>query len=451
MSWNLSAQDIHRTACQGNISRLDSLLQQTFIDVQDRQGRSLLHWTVACRQKEVFSFLMDRDITLNTEDHTNQTPLHVAVRFGRDEYFALLIDAQPNNSWVDTYGASLMEVAIIDRSLKYVEKLLDQGIDIHSVNERGSTPLEIAQRIGATDISDYLIQSGADKNRVRAFTLTGEYMSQTMPTTQPVMFAPNVVSTEESEFGSVFNKAGDEFYYAVDVNGKNDIRYSKRNRDTWSKPEVILSHDRYGYNDPFLSPDENRLYFISNRPLSGTGDPKEDIDIWYVERKGEGWSKPINAGTNINTSGNEYYISFTHDGTMYFASNINATEENGPNDQDIYYSAFVDGEFQKPVPLGSSINTSSYEADAFVAPDESYIIFGSTREEGLGRGDLYISFKNEDDSWSEAVNMGGIINTVHHELCPFVTADGKYLFYTSDQDIYWISTQVIEELKKGQH
>ena len=337
MSWNLSAQDIHRTACQGNISRLDSLLQQTFIDVQDRQGRSLLHWTVACRQKEVFSFLMDRDITLNTEDHTNQTPLHVAVRFGRDEYFALLIDAQPNNSWVDTYGASLMEVAIIDRSLKYVEKLLDQGIDIHSVNERGSTPLEIAQRIGATDISDYLIQSGADKNRVRAFTLTGEYMSQTMPTTQPVMFAPNVVSTEESEFGSVFNKAGDEFYYAVDVNGKNDIRYSKRNRDTWSKPEVILSHDRYGYNDPFLSPDENRLYFISNRPLSGTGDPKEDIDIWYVERKGEGWSKPINAGTNINTSGNEYYISFTHDGTMYFASNINATEENGPNDQDIYY------------------------------------------------------------------------------------------------------------------
>ncbi|MEL6973040.1 MAG: hypothetical protein AAFO02_22940, partial [Bacteroidota bacterium] len=83
----------------------------------------------------------------------------------------------------------------------------------------------------------------------------------------------------------------------------------------------------------------------------------------------------------------------------------------------------------------------------FIDPDESYIIFCSTREEGLGRGDLYISFKNEDGSWTNAINMGAPVNTVHHELCPFVTKDGQYFFYTSDQDIYWVSTTIFDELR----
>lgn len=61
---------------------------------------------------------------------------------------------------------------------------------------------------------------------------------------------------------------------------------------SWSDPNTILTHERYGYNDPFLSPDESRLYFISKRALDGIGDLK-DHDIWYVERVKNGWSGPI--------------------------------------------------------------------------------------------------------------------------------------------------------------
>ena len=68
--------------------------------------------------------------------------------------------------------------------------------------------------------------------------------------------------------------------------------------------------------------------------------------------------------------------------------------------------------------------------------------------EGYGRGDLYISFKTEQGQWTKALNMGLSINTQHHELCPFVTHDGNYLFYTSQQDIYWVGTEIIEELQK---
>lgn len=170
-------------------------------------------------------------------------------------------------------------------------------------------------------------------------------------------------------------------------------------------------------------------------------------DIWYVEKNRNDWSEPINAGPNINSEASEFYISFTSDGTMYFSSSIQTPEDQRRSDLDIYYSKSVNGIFQKPVRLGSAVNTPEYEADVFVSPDESYIIFCGIKEGGLGRGDLYISFKNPDGSWSKAANMGDKINTEGHELCPFVTADGKYLFFTSNQDIYWVDAGVIEAFR----
>jgi len=275
-----------------------------------------------------------------------------------------------------------------------------------------------------------------------------KYLGQMPPTSTPKVFAPGLISkNNESEFGSVFNKDCTEFYYGVDVNGKAEILYAKLAGENWSEPKVLLSHDKYSLNDPFLSPDENRLYFISNKALQ-SDDVKVDYDIWYIKREGKKWNpKLINAGSNINTNKNEYYMSFTKDGSMYFSSNKNA-EENKQHNFNIYSSEFKNGTFQKPKLLGDSINTNAYEADVFVSPDESYVIFCSIRKEGYGKGDLYISFKDGAGNWSRAKNMGEVINTKDHELCPFVTKDGKYLFYTSNKDLYWVDTDIINQLKK---
>lgn len=279
---------------------------------------------------------------------------------------------------------------------------------------------------------------------VEATSLT--YLKQPFPGLIPKVFAPGIVSKEdEYEFGSVFSKDGKEFYYAVTIDGKAEIRYMQLKGDQWTTPEKIIYSDQYGYNDPFLSPDENKLFFISNQPLSGSGE-KKDIDIWYVEKEGKGWSAPINAGTTINSGKNEYYISFTQTGTLYFASNVGTTEEN-KHDFDIYTSALVNGEFQEPQKMSNAINTETYEADVFVAYDESYLIFCAERKGGHGRGDLYISFKNEMGDWSQAKNMGNVINTEHYEFCPFVTKDGKYFFYSGNKDIYWVDAQIINELR----
>lgn len=267
------------------------------------------------------------------------------------------------------------------------------------------------------------------------------------PGLQRQLFAPEFISKKDrAEFGSVFSKDGKEFYYADDTNGKAIIMYTRLVNDIWITPVPINFDTTYSYNDPFLSPDENRLYYISNQ-LRDDQDTIPDIDIWYSEKTNDGWSSPINAGPTINSDFNEYYISFTSDGTMYFSSN----KENAPNkrkrDFEIYSSAYKNGEFQNPVKLPETINTKMYEADVFIAPDESYIIFCSVKRSGYGNGDLYISFKDKGGKWTPSQNMGTAINSDGHELCPFVTHDGKYLFFTSNQSIYWISAEIIEQLR----
>jgi len=439
-------QDIHRMACSGDVVKLDSMLQSSDINVLDDRGRSLLHWAVACKKMEVFSYLLDKGLDINSADLDGFTPMYVAVQFNNELYLDTLISLQPTNEWTYLNGASLLEKAILNKNLLFVEKLISSGVDINILNDRGSTPLEIAKRSHAKAISSFLISEGADESKVRSFQPEGEYMGETPPKLTPKIFAPLFVSSEEYEFGSIFNASGEEFYYGVDASGGNEIRFSQMENGKWSSPILLLFDEKYGYNDPFLTPEENRLFFISNRALDGKGEPK-DIDIWYVERKRSQWSEPINAGPNINSKGEEYYISFTNAGTMYFASNGLARPDTARKDHDIYYAELIDGEFQKPVLLSDAINTPNYEADVFVAPDESYLIFCSSRPGGLGRGDLYISFKTESNEWSPARNLGEPINTEGHELCPFVTADGQYLFYTSNQDIYWVSTDILRQYR----
>ncbi len=269
---------------------------------------------------------------------------------------------------------------------------------------------------------------------------TTQYIDDKLPGLSPQVFATGLVSEQNRfEFGSVFSPDGKEFYYAVIKKGKESIWGMRYKNGKWTKPAVVIEENYAGFNDPFLSPDGNRLYYIS-KYREEENHNRTDHDIWYSERKGTGWSKPINAGPEINTLGNEYYISFTADGTMYFSTNHYSGHH------DIYSADIKDGAFQKAVKESPAINTRNYEADVFIAPDESYIIFASRRSSGFGSGDLYISFK-ENGTWTEAKNMGSAINTESNELCPYVTPDGKYFLYSSKGDIYWVSTEVFEGLR----
>ena len=98
-----------------------------------------------------------------------------------------------------------------------------------------------------------------------------------------------------------------------------------------------------------------------------------------------------------------------------------------------------------------TLNTRFNEWDPYIAPDESFLIFCSTKPEGMGRDDLYISFRDQNGNWCPPVNMGDRFNSPDSENRPYVTNDGRFLFYASsrrgNRDIYWVDAKIIEELK----
>ncbi len=272
------------------------------------------------------------------------------------------------------------------------------------------------------------------------------YLGVNRPGNIPEVFASGMISKpDRHEFGCTFSRDGRELYFGVDNDGIMEIYGTRLENGFWTSQKKLFQGDTFSYNDPMFSPDDKRLYFISNRPLEPPGAEK-DVDIWFIERDEGAWSSPMNLGPVINSYLNEYFVSFADDGTLYFASKDKA--EDAPRyAYDIYRAELTKDRYGLPQKLPEAINTNRYEADVCVAPDESYLIFCSIRRDGYGMGDLYISFRNSEGSWTSAVNMGYPINTDQHELCPFLSRDGKYLFYTSSQDIYWVNSGIIEQFR----
>ena len=96
------------------------------------------------------------------------------------------------------------------------------------------------------------------------------------------------------------------------------------------------------------------------------------------------------------------------------------------------------------------INSPHLDAHPFIAPDESYLIFDSNRPGGFGETDLYVCFRDSRGNWSEAVNLGETINSSEGIGLAMISPDGKYLFYTYRNDIYWVDANIIETLRPNE-
>ena len=203
-----------------------------------------------------------------------------------------------------------------------------------------------------------------------------------------------------------------------------------KNDNTWSSPKVALFSGRYFDLEPFFSNDGLKLYFVSTRPLDETMTEAKDFDIWYVERESltSTWSEAINLGSPINTEHGEFYPSISKNGNFYFTRDNPALKRK----DDIYVSEYKNGIYTNPKALSDTINSEGYEYNAFIAPDESYLIYGCYgRKDGFGSGDLYISY-NTENGWSQAENLGSNINSNKWDYCPLVIKNT--LYYTSKVD-----------------
>lgn len=270
------------------------------------------------------------------------------------------------------------------------------------------------------------------------------------PVEKAEVFMDEIISTYKSaEMCGMFSENGKEFFFNAEYKGNWTIMVTRLTKSGWIGPSPLIQNNGFTDRDFTMSPDGKRIYFGSDRPKVKGGNRQKQLDLFYIEEIGkQEWSDPVNIGFPVNTAGNENYPCVVSNGNLYFFTK----KENGFGGCDLYVSKFINREYQKPENLGSKVNSKFHDWDAFIAPDESYIIFSSMDRPGTyGGQDLYISFKHENDGWTNAVNMGEKINSPYCEICPGVSLDGKILFFTTRRrgkaDIFWMDATIIQELK----
>jgi Carboxypeptidase regulatory-like domain/WD40-like Beta Propeller Repeat len=213
---------------------------------------------------------------------------------------------------------------------------------------------------------------------------------------EPALFRGNL-NTPVHEANACFTADGQEMYFTRNMvkkgqatAGKGDmvqlaLYHAQLIDGKWENEELLpFNHDDYSCGHPALSPDGERLYFVSNMPGGAGG-----TDIYVVAKEGDAWGKPENLGLDINTQGNEMFPWVGPDGQLYFASN----GRGGVGGLDLFQvdpRADVIGD---PINLGAPVN-SPYDDFGFILDAQAGIaFFTSNRLGGQGDDDLYAAVK----------------------------------------------------------
>jgi Tol biopolymer transport system component len=256
------------------------------------------------------------------------------------------------------------------------------------------------------------------------------------PIPEPVVFGEGVISTGEYESHPGFTPDGRTLYFVRSTPEFTDwkIFVTEYADGKWSTPKMAPFSGSHRDADPFVTADGQKLYFISDRPVDGESkeDPKDDMDIWVIEKTKEGgWGEPKNLAAPVNSPASEWFPTVAASGTIYFGSG----RDGGQGLTDLYRARQAGGKFTEAENLGTVINSPAEEYEDCIAPDESFLVFmAAGRPGGTGGGDLLIS-EQEQGKWSAPKNLGPKINGKGLEISPCISPDGKYFFFSSARKV----------------
>ena len=249
------------------------------------------------------------------------------------------------------------------------------------------------------------------------------------PLPSPTIFGDGIISTGDDESHPAFTPDGRILYFLKNTPTFNHwtIVTSHSTAGKWSTPEVAAFSGQYSDADPFITSDGRRFFFISTRPVNGK--PKQDTDIWVMERTASGWSEPKHLDPPVNSDANEWFPTATDNGTLYFGSE----RPGGKGRADIWRSKLTGAGYSEPENLGDTVNSPASEVEPYIAPDESYMIIAAAgRQDSRGAFDLYVSYNNKG-AWTKPENLGDTINSSAWDFSPKISPDGKYFFFTSNR------------------
>jgi len=283
------------------------------------------------------------------------------------------------------------------------------------------------------------------QGQIKSAVLKGNYFGQEAPGKTPRIFNTNIYDLKDVKAFPVFSKDNSRLIVSASDSSGKGVFYMEQIDGIWTKPVRTPFSSSYPEGHFLLSPDESRVIFTSKRPTGESAEESTNWNLWYVDRYENGWGIPTSYAYPVNTEMDEIYGTLTWENQLYFA-NLPPGEWDKADIVNAYYSK---GNYLTIENL-ETVNTNLEEVDPYISPDESYLIFSSHRDGSLGQHDFFISFINDDDSWSEPIHLKNEINSEFNEVCPWVTLDGKYFFYISNKageyKPYWISAEFIQEL-----
>jgi len=245
--------------------------------------------------------------------------------------------------------------------------------------------------------------------------------------TSPERLGPPI-STAYTEVEPWIGAAGDKLYF-------NSSRPFARGE---SMPGLSLYVDAIGLIGDALNVE------LGVSPFGGLGQD----DIWVSYLVDGVWLEPRNlndvAGEPpVNTEFMDHCLAFSADGNAAFWT---STRPGGFGGNDIWTSRRVDGRWTVPKNLGPNVNGPGSEHHSIPTPDGRSLYVTTTRTEGFGGEDIYVTTRGADGTWGPLANLGPLINGPRNDRCTAWTPDLKIFLFDSDRagglgskDLWWVS------------
>jgi flagellar motor protein MotB len=288
---------------------------------------------------------------------------------------------------------------------------------------------------------NYMSKSEKEEKKRRAYEMIGHCEFAITALKNPHQIEkiplPNSINSSNSEYLPVLSAEEDFIIFTRRVDRREFIYGAQSNeKQEWSDAQRIQA-----FSDPYqkgalsISPDGKLIVFA----MSGHPNGRGGFDLYFMQKKAEGWTKPKNMGSAVNTPVWESQPSIGPDNkSIYFASD----RKGGHGGADIWKTRMDDhGNWMKPLNLGLSINTRHDEESPFIHRDGVSLYFRSKGHRGLGDFDIFLSRRIDNRKWTEATNLGYPINSRGNDGSLFVKMDGEHALIATESTLNEDSAQ----------
>lgn len=248
----------------------------------------------------------------------------------------------------------------------------------------------------------------------------------------PVPFHPipftSAVNSSGDEFNPTFTADGQEMVFTRNDGRQEDFYQSSLMNGEWQNalpmPDLNTSENEGAH---CLSKDGRIMIFTSCNNRQGLG----SCDLYETRWQNGHWSEPMNLGPLVNSRHWESQPTLSADGkTLIFSSK----RPEGKGGADLWFSTrTIQGVWQQAQLVPGLVHSSGDEETPFLHADGKTLYFSSNGHPGMGLHDLFISRWSDDTGWSTPLNLGYPINTAEQEQAMTLSLDGKTAYFSSNR------------------